>query len=142
MTQATRDLTTLIRIGGLLHFGILIAGALVPQVLNWRSELRKLHPMTRHIIWVHGLFIILTIVAFALVATIHAPLLASATSGLARFVCALIALFWLIRLVIQFVLFDPAPLLSKWWLELGYHGLTGVFIYFACTFGWAAVRPL
>jgi hypothetical protein len=134
------DLSMLIFVGGLLHFCILIAGALVPQVLNWRSELQKLHPMSRHIIWVHGLFIILTIVAFGLVGTTQAPVLAS-SSGLARSVCGFIALFWLVRLVIQFTLFDPGRLLSKWWLRLGYHGLTVVFIYFACTFGWAAIRP-
>jgi hypothetical protein len=138
----TLNLTTLIFIGGLLHFCILIAGALVPQVLNWRSELQKLHPMTRHIIWVHGLFIILTIIAFGLVGTIYAPVLASASSALARSVCAFIALFWLIRLVIQFCLFDPGPLLNKWWLQLGYHGLTAVFIYFVCAFGWAAIGPV
>src|SRR5436190_3935424 len=35
------DLKTLLLIAGSLHFGILIASALVPQVLDWRNELRK-----------------------------------------------------------------------------------------------------
>jgi Membrane bound O-acyl transferase family len=138
----TLDLTTLIRIGGLLHFGILLAGVLMPQVLNWRSELRKLHPLSRHIIWTHGMFILLTIIAFGLIATIHAPALAAGGPGLGRAFCAFVAIFWSIRVAIQFVLFDPGPLLSTPLLRLGYHGLTIVFIYFACTFGWAAVQPL
>jgi len=138
----TSNLTTLIRIGGVLHFCILLAGILTPQVLNWRTELRKLHPLSRHVIWVHGVFIFLTIIAFGLIATIHAPLLASGSNALARSVCAFIAVFWLSRLFIQFVLFDPGPLLSTPLLKLGYHGLTVVFIYFGVTFGWAALSHL
>src|SRR3954470_5084390 len=138
----TLNLTTFIRIGGLLHFSILLAGALMPRVLNWRTELRKLHPLSRHIIWVHGVFIVLTIIAFGLIATIHAPLLAAGSSALARSVCAFIAVFWSTRLVIQFALFDPGPLLSTPLLRLGYHGLTVVFIYFGVTFGWAALSHL
>jgi hypothetical protein len=137
----TANLTTFIRIAGLLHFGILIAGVLTPQVLDWRGELRKLDPMSRHIIWVHGLFIMLTIIGFGLIATTCAPTLASGI-GLARALCALIAIFWAIRLVIQFVLFEPGPLLSTPLLRLGYHGLTIVFFYFSLTFGWAAIRPM
>ncbi|HEY7087568.1 MAG TPA: hypothetical protein VH518_05720, partial [Tepidisphaeraceae bacterium] len=137
MTAA--QLTNLIRIGGLLHFAILIAGVLMPRVLDWRTELRKLNPTSRHVIWVHGVFIFLTIIAFGLIAMIHAPLLAAGTSGLARSICAFIALFWGVRLIIQFALFDPGPLLSTPLLKLGYHGLTVVFIYFGLIFGWAAL---
>ena len=54
----------LLFVGGILHFGILIASALVPRVLNWRSSLRKLDPLSRQLIWVHGLFIVLVIIAF------------------------------------------------------------------------------
>ena len=132
-------LVTFIRIGGLLHFGILIASALTPQVLNWRSELRKLHPLTRQLVWVHGVFIVLTIVALGAIATINAPLLALG-GLLARCVCGFVAVFWLARLSLQFALFDPKPFLTKPILKVGYHGLTVVFAYLAVTFAWAAVR--
>ena len=106
----TPDLTNLIRIGGLLHFAILLAGALTPQVLNWKAELRKLHPMSRHIIWVHGVFIMLTIIGFGLIATICAPALANGRTQLAQGICTFIAIFWAIRFSLQFVLFKPGPL--------------------------------
>ena len=32
------NLETLILIGGVLHFGILLASALVPQVLDWKAS--------------------------------------------------------------------------------------------------------
>lgn len=132
-------LSALLRIGGVMHFGILIASALTPQVLDWRNELRKLHPLTRQLVWVHGVFIVLTIVALGAIATINAPLLALG-GLLARCICGFVAIFWLARLSLQFALFDPKPFLTKPILKVGYHGLTFVFAYLAITFAWAAVR--
>jgi hypothetical protein len=48
----------LIFIGGLVHFGILLASAMVPRVLDWRTSLRKLDGLSRQLVWVHGLFIV------------------------------------------------------------------------------------
>jgi hypothetical protein len=138
---APLTLTTFVRIGGLLHFGILIASALVPQVLDWRAELRKLQPLSRQLVWVHGVFIVLTIVGLGAIAATNAPALASG-GALARCVCAFIAIFWLARLALQFVLFDATPHLTNALLKLGYHGLTCVFAYLAITFTWAAVNGL
>ena len=138
----TVPLTDLIRVAGVLHFGLLIAGALTPQVLDWKNDLRKLHPMTRQIIWVHGAFIVLMIIGFGLISMINAPLLAAGTTHLARMFCAFVALVWISRFVLQFVLFQPGPLLSTPVLRFGYHGLTFVFLYFGIVFTWAALWPV
>ena len=132
-------LTTLIRIGGVMHFGILIASALVPQVLDWRTELRKLSPLSRQLIWTHGAFIVLTIIGLGTIATANAPLLAMG-GMLARCVCGFVAIFWFTRLVLQFALLDPKEYLTSLILKLGYHGLTVVFASLSLIFGWAAVR--
>ncbi len=133
------SLTTLIRIGGVMHFGILIASALVPQVLDWRVELRKLSPLSRQLIWTHGAFIVLTIIGLGTIATANAPLLAMG-GMLARCVCGFVAIFWFTRLVLQFALLDPKEYLTSLFLKLGYHGLTVVFASLSLIFGWAAVR--
>ena len=65
-------LATLLALGGVLHFGILVASALTPGALDWKSELRTLPPMLRKLIWVHGAFIVLVIVAFGLISLLHA----------------------------------------------------------------------
>lgn len=132
-------LSTFIRIGGLMHFAILIASALVPQVLDWRGELRKLTPLTRQLVWVHGVFIVLTIIGLGAIAIVNAPLLAEG-SLLARWICGFVAIFWLARVTLQFVLFDPKEYLTSALLKLGYHTLTFVFLYLGLTFAWAAVR--
>lgn len=130
-------LTMLILIGGMLHLGILIASALVPVLLDWRSELRTLQPLTRQIVWVHGGYIVGTIIAFGALSLLMAPTLASG-EPLARAVCAFIALFWGVRLCIEFALFDRKPITITRKLRWGERALTAVFAYLAVVYGFAA----
>lgn len=136
----TVQLQTLLLLGGVCHFGILAASAMVPRVLSWRDELRKLRPLSRHLVWTHGAFIVLVIAAFGLISVAGAADLAAGTR-LARLVCGFIAAFWLARLAIQLFLFDPRPYLTGPWLKLGYHGLTVVFAYLGLVYGAAALLP-
>ena len=131
------NLPLLIAIGGVLHFGILLASALVPRVLNWKSELEKLAPLSRQLVWVHGAFIVLVIIGFGMLSVVAPGELASG-SVLSRGVCLFIAVFWAARLVVQFFVFDARPYLKSPLLKLGYHGLTMVFLYQAVVFGMAA----
>ena len=125
---------------GALHFTLLLPGALLPRVLHWREELRRVCDLTRHIIWVHGAFVVIVILGFGTLTLLNAHALAGGTA-LARSVCGLIALFWLSRLAIQLFLFDARPYLGNWFLKAGYHTLTLVFSYFAAVYAWAAVLP-
>ncbi len=133
-----QTLDLLIFVGGVIHLGILIASGLLPKVLDWRSELAKLSALSRHVIWVHGAYVTLTIIAFGLASLLLTGELTGG-SPLARALCGFIAVFWGIRLVIQFGLFDARPYLTKPYLKLGYHGLTVCFAYFTGVYGWAAV---
>ena len=134
----TLNIETLLVLGGVCHFGILTASALVPRVLAWRDELRKLQPLCRHLVWTHGVFIVGVIVGFGAISVLAAADLASG-SRLARLVCGFIAAFWLARLAIQLFLFDARPFLTSAWLKLGYHGLTAVFTYLGAVYAWAAI---
>jgi hypothetical protein len=131
-------LPTLIRIAGICHFGILIASALTPKVLDWRHELRKLNPLSRHMVWTHGAFIVLTILAFGTI-SVSLPTQISSGTPLARAIAAFIGIFWLSRLAIQFFLFDARRFLTTKFLTLGYHGLTVVFTYLATVYLLAAL---
>src|SRR5436309_367594 len=53
-------------IAGILHLIPLAAGLTMPRVLRWGTDLGKLDALTRQLIWVHGAFIVVTIVAFGL----------------------------------------------------------------------------
>lgn len=132
------DLKTFLVIGGLLHFGILIASALVPQVLDWRGELRKLPPLFAQLVWVHGAFIVLTIVGLGVISVTNAAELASG-SLLARTLCGFIACFWGSRLAVQFFYFSPKAYLTTLPLKIGYHALAVVFTCLTVIYAYSAL---
>ncbi|MEM1443147.1 MAG: hypothetical protein AAGF67_12445, partial [Verrucomicrobiota bacterium] len=88
-------------LGGIAHFGILIASANAPKALNWKESLSVLPPLLRQMFWVYGWFIVLMIISFGTISLVHAETLATA-SPLARSVCGIIAAFWFVRLLVQF----------------------------------------
>jgi hypothetical protein len=130
---------SLLLIGGLLHFLILIASALTPRVLDWRRNLAGLDPFLRRLFWVYGFFIVLVIVSFGTLTVFHADTLASGASQ-SRAVCAVIAIFWLARLAVQFFVFDARAFLTTTFLRLGYHGLTALFAALVFIYGSAALN--
>jgi len=132
------NLELLIFIGGILHFGILLASAMVPKVLDWKASLDKLDGLSRQLVWVHGAFIVLVIIGFGLLSVLFAGDLVTGTP-LARGVCLFIALFWAARLIVQFFVFDAKPYLKTALLRAGYHGLTLVFMYHAIVYSLAAL---
>ena len=133
------NLPLLILIAGLLHFGILLASALTPVVLDWKKSLAQLDSLSRQLIWVHGAFIVLVIVGFGVISVALPAELASGTL-LSRAVCLFIAVFWIARLVVQFSVFNAKPFLTNTFLKLGYNGLTGVFLYHAVVYSIAALQ--
>lgn len=130
-------LALLIFIGGVLHFGTLLASASVPRVLDWKKSLDGVDQLSRQLIWVHGAFIVLVIIAFGTVSVLLAEELA-AGGVLARAVCGFIGFFWAMRLAVQFFVFDATPFLRNRWLKIGYYGLTLVFAYQTIVYSIAA----
>jgi len=131
-------LTLLLIIGGVLHLSITSAGITSVFVLDWRRNLADLAPLTRHIIWTHGTFVLLTIIGFGAISLTAAGSLASG-EPLARAVCGFIAGFWALRLLVGFFAFDARPHLSNRLLAVCYRALNCVFVYFVIAYGAAAL---
>jgi len=131
-------LETLIFISGILHLGTLLGSAQVPKELKFKEELPKVSPLMRHWILVAGLYIVMNLVAFGVISLCYSRELASG-EPLARAFCAYVAVFWGSRLVIQFFVFDARPYLRNWFLIVGYHGLTAVFLWQTTVYGYAAI---
>ena len=129
-------LSRLIFAAGLGQLSVLIASTLVPFRLNWREELRTLSRLHRQMYWVYGGYVVLSIVAFAMLSIFNSRELASG-SGLARGFCAYVAVFWGIRVGLQAV-FDVKEHLTTWWLKAGYVVLTIMFMAFTIVYAWAA----
>ena len=133
------NLERLILLGGILHFGILLASALVPRVLDWKRTLGKLDRLSRQVVWVHGAFIVLVIIGFGLLSVVFADQLAAGTP-LARGVCLFIGLFWGARLVLQLFVIDAREHLASPLLKIGYYALTVVFLYHTVVYSLAAIQ--
>ena len=130
-------LPNLIFAAGIGQLCVLVASALVPRRLNWRTELTKLSHLHRQMYWVYGGYVVLSIIALGIISLVNSAELASG-SRLARSMCAYNAVFWGVRLSLQPML-DVKAHLTAWWLTAGYHLLTLLFITFTAIYGAAAL---
>ncbi|MFN0022257.1 MAG: hypothetical protein ACKVP0_28750 [Pirellulaceae bacterium] len=130
-------LSTLIRTAGFLQWSVLIASALVPIRLNWKRDLGVLPRLHRQLFWTYGGYTVLSIVSLGLLCVTLAESLADGTT-LARALCGFIAVFWGIRLGLQFVL-DARPYLTAWWQVVGEVLLTVLFLSFTLLFAVVAI---
>jgi hypothetical protein len=145
---------SLLQIAAAVQLLILIASALTPQVLNWRKNLAVLHPFLRKLFWVYGVFIVMVIIAFAMLTFLHADAMA-AREAIARSLCLFIAIFWGARLFVQFAIFDANSVVAtalcrrrdpsterggySWFYRIGYHALTIIFAFLTFVYGKAAL---
>jgi hypothetical protein len=132
-------LPTLIMLAGAGQLSVLVASALVPIRLKWRTQFDVLPRLHRQMYWVYGGYTVLSIIALGLISLINAHELATG-SRLARSFCAYAAIFWGIRLSLQAVL-DVKEHLTAWWLVAGEWVLTILFAYFATIFTIATLWP-
>ena len=131
------NLTLLLQLAALMHLGLLCAGALMPRAVNLKANLAALPPFIRRLFWVYYVFIGLCLISFGLMTFMFAGTLA-AGGGLARALCAFLAVFWTIRLIAATFVFDVRPYLTNKFWRLGYHATNIVFIYLPVVYVWAA----
>ncbi len=127
-----------IRAVGALQVSILVASALVPQQLNWKEAFAVLPKLHRQMYWIYGAYTAAAILVLGLFSLLAADDLAG-HSRLAQMVSVANSLFWGFRLCLQWVM-DAEPFLTKWWLRVGYHLLTLLFLTFTVFYGWLALR--
>ena len=119
-------------LSGAGHFCVLVASFQVPVRLHWREELQKLSPFNRKLMWVHGAFAVLTIIAFGvLTLVLHGEMLRGdrAALGLALF----IGLHWASRIAVDFLYYDHSDWPQGKGLIVGHILLTLLFMYLAVT---------
>jgi hypothetical protein len=122
----TEHLTILLQIAGVLHLGLIGAGLLMPRVVNMQVHLAALPSFLRRLFWAYYAFIAFCLVSFGLLTFIFAGTLASG-GGLARSVCAFLAVFWTFRLIAAMFIFDVRPYLTNTFWRLGYGATNIVF---------------
>src|SRR5579864_1081927 len=91
---------------GALQLLIIAANFVLPTKLQCRENLARVTPMIRAVFVVHWVYIVLVLGIFTSLSFWFAPELAGA-SRLGRFLSAVIAVFWLLRVPIQVFFYDP-----------------------------------
>ena len=120
-------------LAGIGHFCILAASFQVPARLGWKTDLAKLTPFNRKLMWTYGAFTVLTIVGFGtLTILLHDQFLQGDPSalGLAGF----IALYWLARVIVDAFYFDHTDWPAGRAYVLGHILLTGLFVALSLTY--------
>jgi hypothetical protein len=119
-----------IQLAGALHLFVACANFALPGILGYRENLAKVTPIIREIFLVHALYIILVLVGIGLLCLFFPSDLAGA-SKLGRFLCVFLAIFWSLRVVIQFCFYDPT---TKRDHPFGNFLFSIIFLYFAVIF--------
>ena len=76
----------------------------LPRKLQYQENLSRVDPIIRQIFVVHSAFIVFVLVAFAALCFLFAPEFSATPLG--RFLSGWLALFWALRLVVQWVYYD------------------------------------
>lgn len=98
-------LYNLIMISGIGHIGLSLGSLFIPIAMKWRQHLNDLKPLFRQMFWTYAGYILMINISFGLVAFFGTSELLN-HSFLAKYMNALISLYWLGRLGIQFFYFD------------------------------------
>lgn len=89
-----------LKIVGVLLIGIAVMHVPFPRQFQWKKELVSLSLMNREMMYVHTLFVALTILLIGLLCLFSASDLVNTPLG--KRVCVGLAIFWGTRLIVQF----------------------------------------
>jgi hypothetical protein len=126
-------------LAGIAQLGIAGSSLLIPRLLGWRAETERLKPLTRQVFWTYASYILSFHVAFGLLSLL-APAALLDGSLLARLVCGFIAVYWLVRLTLQFVAFDRSVAVGRPLFRFAEAAYVSTFAYLVLVYGATAVR--
>jgi hypothetical protein len=126
-------------LAGIAQLGIAASSLLIPRLLGWREETARLKPLTRQVFWTYASYILSFHIAFGLLSLL-APAVLLDGSALARTVCGFIAVYWLVRLALQFVAFDRSGAAGRPLFRFAEAAYVSAFAYLVLVYGATAVR--
>jgi hypothetical protein len=134
-------LRALLIAAGLSQLALAAASLAIPVLLGWREETAKLKPLTRQIFWTYAGYIWSFHVCFGLVSSLAPEWLLDRTP-LAAAVCGFIAVYWGVRLTLQFTWIDHSGAPRGPLYVAAEIGLVSLFISLTAIYGAALVSHL
>lgn len=127
----------LVYLAGWAQIALVLGSLAVPKVLNWKQELARIQPLIKQMFWVYAAYIVVINLCFGLLSVFDCHELING-SALAMLLTGFIAVYWISRVLIQFLYFDRANFPNGNWYRLGEAALVLVFVFLSCIYGWAA----
>ncbi len=132
----TSTLTTLLQFAGLLHLGLLCAGATMTRAVGLSAHLASLPQFLRRLFYVYFSSIGLVLAGFGCLTFLFAGAMAAGVP-VARGLCAVLAAFWALRLIAAAFVFDVRPYLTHWLYRIGYQATNLTFVYLLAVYALA-----
>jgi hypothetical protein len=136
MKTCQAHLQQFIYLAGLAQIALVIGSLTIPKILNWRVELAKVQPLIKQMFWTYAAYILVINLCFGLLSAL-APREITNGSKLAMLVTAFIALYWLSRVLIQFLYFDRTNFSPGFWNRITEVVLISLFIFLTAVYSWA-----
>ena len=133
----TIELPTLIRLGGVMDWSVLVVAFILPVKLELRRVLQPLPPLVRQLFWTYGAYTVMSIAFIGLMCVVAPHDMA--TTLLGRLACGYIAVFWTLRVVLQ-CFFQTRVYVTHWLFAVGEALLTVNFVLMAILFIVATFR--
>lgn len=124
-----------LRVAGILQILLALFHLLLPSRLNWREDLNRLSLVNRQIFWVHTFFIGLVLALQGALSLFWAPALVE-PSRLGPPLLGALTLFWGLRLLFQWFVFDRALWRGQSFNTVVHLSFTLLWVYFTAVYGW------
>jgi hypothetical protein len=125
-----------LRFAGALQIALAAIHVTFPKRFRWNEELARLSLLNRQMFLVHTAFVCVVLLLFGTLSLLAPELLLDATP-LARFVLGGIAAFWLLRLFVQWFVYDSSLWRGDRFNTLVHVAFTLMWAYLVLVYGGA-----
>lgn len=126
-----------LKIGGILLMVLSFIHIIFPKYFKWKEELAKLSLINRQMMIFHTFFIAFTVFLMGLLCTMCAAELVMTDLG--KKLTLGLAIFWTVRLIVQFVGYSSELWKGKVFETFAHIGFSMFWIYLSVTFWWVAL---
>ncbi len=139
MTPAADLWSLAVRLAGAGQLSLAAGSLAIPRILRWPEDTARLRPLTRQMFWVYAGYILAFHIAFGLLSAL-APHWLLDGSPLAGAVAGFIAVYWGVRLTLQFTALDRHDAPDCRLIRIAEVALVSLFVGLTATYAAVAWR--
>jgi hypothetical protein len=121
---------------GWAQVALVIGSLAIPKILNWKQELAKVQPLIKQMFWTYAAYILVINLYFGLLSILDYNDISNG-SQLSMLITGFIAIYWISRILIQFLYFDRTNFPTGRWNRLGEVVLVMLFVLLSAVYSWA-----